>query len=203
MKSLFKKTKWIGIVLCSIAVALGITIMILALTGYGSVICDIVAIAAACVLFFIGTLSLIDSIFTETKKWFNESLLYGSLFIALGVVLLIARFQIKAGLLEQVFNYTFGIALICLGASLLFKAISLIVYRAKAWIIVLFFVVAAAAITLGILSLCYNVTTIIYVIAGLALICFGVLGIVLFALAKKQIKETKAVIVEEISKSEE
>lgn len=187
MNSIFEKHKWLKYVLFSFVVALGVAIIILAClqTGKVPVIINITLAVAAMIL---GLFLLITSLLSETHKLITLSYIFASILIALGIILLIARFGIGSTLNPLLIVYIPAVILLVFGVAAIIKAITLIVYREKKAYIVLMFLAATLSIVLGVLGLCFanKLISTSYIILGILLLVAGILGITFGAIADKK-----------------
>ena len=187
MNSIFEKHKWLKYVLFSFVVALGVAIIILAClqTGKVPVIINITLAVAAMIL---GLFLLITSLLSETHKLITLSYIFASILIALGIILLIARFGIGSTLNPLLIVYIPAVILLVFGVAAIIKAITLIVYREKKSYIVLMFLAATLSIVLGVLGLCFanKLISTSYIILGILLLVAGILGITFGAIADKK-----------------
>ena len=181
MKSLFEKFPWMQIVLGVLLAAVGITTVVLAFVN-GSIIDRTLSIIIAVALFVFAAIMFFSSLFAETKSIFSIALIYGSLFVALGVVLLVHPY-----LISTIFVTMLAVFLIAYGAVMLFKGATLIYFRAVWYWIALLFLLGTVGIVGGILALCYPgvAFTMTFVILGVALVALGVYEIVMGILAMK------------------
>ncbi len=170
MGELFKKYSWLKLVVATLLLAAGILIFILAIMDIEA-LQTAFSIIAAVILFFAGALTIFAGLFLEERAFFSGTFAYAAFVIAIGVLLCIAP-----GLLSEVIILFFGILLCVVGGTALIKGIVSVIYKdKKSWIIAAF-IVAAVAITLGILLLVFNAE------AGLRVFLFIVLSIIVFGI---------------------
>ena len=181
MNSLLEKYKWIKYLLCAFIVGLGVAVIILALVNSGK-LPEIINIVLASGFLLIGVSFLIMNLLTETHKPFTVTAIVACVLITIGILLLVTRFHLNISLGTSFIVYMSAILSIVVGAYSLFKAIALIVYREKVVFIIMMFVIATAAITLGILGLCYvpQLIAVSYVMLGIALVVIGFVFLSLF-----------------------
>ena len=108
---------------------------------------------------------------TKERKFFSGTFAYAAFIIAIGVLLCV-----DPGLLSEVVILFFGILLCVVGGTALIKGIVSVVYKDKKSWIIASFIVAAVAITLGVLLLVFNAE------AGLRVFLFIVLSILIFGI---------------------
>ena len=181
MKALFEKYPWMQIVLGVLCLAVGITTIVLAFVN-GAIIDRTLSIIIAVALFIFAAIMFFSSLFADTKAIFSLALIYGALFVALGVVLLV-----RPDLISAIFVTMLAVFFIAYGAVMLFKGATLIYFRALwYWIAILFFL-GTIGIVGGILALCYPgvAFTVTFVILGVALAALGVYEIIMGILAIK------------------
>lgn len=169
MKDLNLKNKWLQVIIGALLLAAGIVVIVINATN-SSKITDAISWLVAIFLFLIGGLVLIFALL-RTRIIFTPSFVYGSLLIALGVVFCVTGFEF----IETGVPVFLGTLLISFGAVSLVKAILLINFKAKVGFIVLFFLLAATSIALGILCLIYkkDSLSIIYYSLGALLVAYG------------------------------
>ena len=190
MNNILEKYKWIKYAMGAFIIALGILIIVLACLNRG-ILENAITIVISIALLIIGLTSLIITLFSETHKGFTNSLLISSLIISAGIILLIGRFTNLFTIDPTLLVYALSVITLVFGSACLFKGISLIVYKQNKPLIVAFFAVAVAAITLGILGIVFakdlgGLITAAYVILGILVLVTGVLIIVLAALNDKK-----------------
>lgn len=189
MNSIFQKYKWLKYVVGAFIIALGVLVIILACLNTGKVpaIINIVVASASMIM---GLVLLFSVLLSETHKLFTVTMVVSSLLITFGILLLVARFGISFVIDPKILVYLIGIFSITFGVIALGKGVSLIVFKEKVSWIALLFLLAVAAITLGILALCYvgQLVTAAYIILGVALVTIGVIYIV-FAIIADNKKE--------------
>ncbi len=186
MHALLNKYKWLKYVIGGFIVSLGILIIILTCTKM-SQLQNVINIVIGVSLIIFGVIFMCGSLFSETHKPITPSLIAGSIFVAAGISVIIARFHLGMSLPIELIVYFISILILAFGAFCLFKAISLIYYKEKPlWITLLFFI-ATVGIVLGILGLCFvpKLVTIAYIILGIALIVVGIIYITLSAVKNK------------------
>ena len=125
MKSLFKKYIWLQIIYGVLLACVGIATVVLAFVN-GSLLDKTLSIIIAIALFIFAAIMFFSSLFAETKSIFSAALIYGSLFVALGVVLLVNPY-----LISTIFVTMLAVFIIALGAICLFKAAILIFFRTE------------------------------------------------------------------------
>lgn len=187
MNSVFEKYKWLRFVIGGGIILLGVLIIIFASLKTGNVPI-IINIVISVGLMVLGLFLTFSSLLSETHKMFTPSLLLGSISTGLGISILVARFGLHISFSGNLIVYVSSILFIVLGVVALLKAIFLIVYHEKGIMVFAMFIIAAAAITIGILGLCFadNLVTLAYVLMGTALVVLGILFIVFSALQMKK-----------------
>ena len=192
MKALFKKYMWLQIVFGILIAGVGIATIILAFVN-GEIIDRTLSIIIAVALFVFSSIMFFSSLFAETKSVFSIALVYGSLFVALGVVLLV-----NPSLISTIIVTLLAVFIIAYGAINIFKGVTLILYRAKwYWVAILFFL-GTVGIVGGILALCYPgvAFTVTFVILGVGLVCYGIFEIVMAILAINKVKTAQEINIE-------
>lgn len=181
MKSLFKKYIWLQIIYGVLLACVGIATVVLAFVN-GSLLDKTLSIIIAIALFIFAAIMFFSSLFAETKTIFSAALIYGSLFVALGVVLLVNPY-----LISTIFVTMLAVFIIALGAICLFKAAILIFFRMKWYYPAILFALGTIGIVGGILALCYPgvAFTVTFVILGIGLVALGAYEIIIAILAMK------------------
>ncbi len=181
MKTLFKKYPWMQIVLGVLLLAVGVTTIVLAFVN-GSIIDRTLSIIIAVALFVFAAIMFFSSLFADSKTIFSLALVYGALFVALGVVLLV-----RPDLISAIFVTMLAVFFIAYGAVMVFKGAILIYFRALWYWIALLFFLGTVGIVGGILALCYPgvAFTVTFVILGVGLAALGVYEMVMGILATK------------------
>lgn len=187
MNSIFEKHKWLKYVLFSFLIALGVAIIIVACLKTGTVP-SIINVTLAVGAMILGLFLLITSLLSDTHKLITVSYIFASVLIALGIILLIARFGIHNELNVLLIVYIPSVILLVFGVAAIIKAISLIIYREKRSFIILMFFAATLSIVLGVLGLCFanKLISTSYIILGILLLVAGILGITFGAIADKK-----------------
>lgn len=182
MKNLNMKNKWLQVIIGALLLAAGIIVIVINATDPGKITLAISWVVAV-FLFLVGGLMLIVSLIT-TKAIFTPVYVYGSLLVALGVLFCVTG----TSFIEKGVTVFLGTLLISFGAVSLVKAIMLTCFKAKVSFIVLFFIIAAVGITLGVLTLVYQseAMQIIYYGLGALLVAYGIVQIVYGAINGKK-----------------
>ena len=174
MLDLFRKYKWLGIVFGALLIVAGILIVVFSIVNKDSVT-NILAIIVAVVCFLLGALYIVIGITISLNNFFDSSFVVGAFLVAVGVLLLIEK-----SIVSEILVYTVSVALITFGTIYLIRAILYIVNKIKVSYIVVAFIIAALAITFGILALCFKgeLLMVLYIIIGVLIAISGVLQIV-------------------------
>lgn len=169
------KNRWLQIVASTLFLVAGILIMVYGIIDQGSVT-KVISIVLAVSCFITGALSLVTSFFVEPTKVMSTGLVVGSMSIALGV-LLCCRTEVFGSIVV----YFVGALALAVGGVALIKGVIMLVKKTPASTVVLFFIVAAIAITLGVLTFCYlnGAQQVIYVATGTVIALAGLAGLVL------------------------
>ena len=144
------KFKWMLIVYGIVLMFTGVLTTVFALTNPG-LINNVISISVGVGLCIIGAMHLVTALITKTSEFFTSSLLLGSIAIACGVV-----FFLKRDLISQFLIYFVGVFLLSIGTVSIVKAILFIVYKQRGSWITFYILLAALAITLGVLALIYH-----------------------------------------------
>lgn len=166
MKTLFAKHKWMQLIYGLLLLTAGILVIVFALNDKER-ISTWLSIIAAIALFIYASALMFSGVFSLKKKYFDIAFIYAILFIAIGVVLLCNQEMI--GKFITIFVAT---ALTATGVIEIGEATSMIFFKRPLFFVVLFYLLGAAFLTLGILAFCFqeNVEQIVYVGVG-ALLC--------------------------------
>ena len=173
--SFLKKHTWLNIVYGVLLIVVGALTLTFAIVNI-DVVDQVISISLAISLFIAGILNIASSLIAHTDEYFTTSLLVGSIAIAFGVVLLVNRTLIGSFIV-----FLLGTLLLALGAVYLIKAIIFIIAKQKVPGIVALFVIAAIAIALGIMVLCFKDESklVIYSFVGASIVLMGVVELVL------------------------
>ena len=188
MNVLLNKYKWIKYAIGAFIIALGITIIILACLSIGQ-IANVINIVVAVALIVIGVVFACANFFTETHKTITLSLLLGALGITCGVIMLVSKFRLGIDLLHTYFLvYFIASFALAIGVCSIVKAITMIIYRQKASLITLMFVLGTVSIVIGILGLVFaaDLQQPAYIILGVVLVVVGISIIVVSSISKRE-----------------
>ena len=185
MKSLLEKYRWVKIVLGVILIALGVTTMVLALTGNSGNLDKIICIMIAVYCLLLGTFGLVLALVAEAKLRLaplTTALLTFGAIIGFGIVLLVALDQF-AGVMATIIMYSIPWILIGAGTAAGIKFIVDMCFaktrsNVKAWLIAL--LAAVLFLTTGTI-LWINITsvgTVLYTIIGIIVILIGIVVLV-------------------------
>ena len=183
-----KEQKWMLFVYASLFIALGLVEFILGIIN-PSLAIKVVSYIIAAGLLVVGLLHIITSLVAETKTFFKVALVLGCIAIALGILLFINPYILSDYLVIFV-----AVLALALGAVLIAKAIIGIIFKYKAIWIVVYFLMAALAITFGVLALVYQgeFTQIIYCATGALIFALGIFMLI-FGIKVLSKKEDKVV----------
>lgn len=148
-------------------------------------------------LFIYSAALLFTGVFSLKKKYFDITFIYAVLFVSIGVCLLCNQQMI--GSFITIFVATL---LTAFGVVEIGEATSMIFFKRPVFFVVLFYILGAAFITLGVLAFCFQaeVQQIVYVGLGILLCLTAVLELALgvhgLFLAFKLAKAEKATVVD-------
>lgn len=172
MGNLVNKYKWMtlvsGIILI-IASALIITISVVNVEALSKTLSIVIAI----LLFLFGGIMILSSFIEDRRSFFSSPLAYGSILIAVGVVLCILP-----TLIGEFIIYFIAVFCLAFGVVEVAKGVFLILGRSPWYYYVLTFVIAAIAITFGIISLVVkpdDMLRVVYIFMGSLVGLFGIL----------------------------
>ena len=203
MKTLFAKHKWMQLIYGALLLVAGILVIVFAINDKEN-ISKWLSIVVAITLFIYSAALMFSGVFSLKKSYFDVAFIYTVVFISIGVVLLCNTDMI--GKFITVFVATM---LTALGVVEIGEATSMIFFKRPVFFIVLFYLLGAAFITLGVLAFCFqeNVEQIVYVIIGILLCLTAVLELILGArglfIAIKEAKQEKDKVIDvEVSEPE-
>ena len=183
----FKEQKWMIIVYAVVIIAIGLVEAILSFIDINAAI-NAVSYTIAIGLLAIGAMHILTCLVAYTKSFFKTSLIYGAFAIAAGVVLIMQPYLIALFLIPFV-----AVLALAFGAIMITKAILAIIFKYKGLWVVVYFILFALSVTLGVLMLVYQgaSTQAIYCATGIALTAAGIALLVfgIRLLTKKESKE--------------
>jgi len=191
MKSLFTKYKWMQLVYGTLMLIAGVMVVVFAIQDKAN-ITKWLSIVVSITLFAYALALVITGIFTlqQRKRVFDPAFIYASIFIAVGVLLLVKYLVI--GEFITIFVATL---LVCLGGVSLINGGLLIFYKKKIRWMVLFFSLAAVSLTLGILAFVFkdDAQQYIYIGLGIVMAIVGIIQIIIgTAILREENKKEKA-----------
>ena len=181
MKNIVFKNRWVQIVFGSLLLVAGVLTLTFAIVNNQNLTSAISIIVAVC-SFILGIIYIVSSFVSETTALFPGSLFFGSICIAIGVLLCV-----NTQVLGQIIVYLVGALMLAYGLVSAIKSTIYVIMRKKGdegkvkiFYIVLFYVLAAALITLGILTYVYNnnASIVIYACVGVAIAIYGIYHII-------------------------
>jgi len=185
MKTLFAKHKWMQLIYGALLLTAGILVIVFAINDKDN-ISKWLSIVVAIALFIYSAALMFSGVFSLKKKLFDIAFIYTVFFVSMGVVL-VANPEVL-GTFIVIFVATM---LTAIGVVEIGEATAMIFFKRPVFFIVVFYILGAAFITLGVLSFSFqeNVEQIVYVGIGI-LLCLAalveiVLGIVGLFAAKK------------------
>ncbi len=188
MNSIFKKYEWLRLAFGILLTIIGIIVIVLAFTNKNGVTTAL-NVTLAISLFVLGGVLTLFSIFSSTKSMMSSGLIYGAFLISLGIAVLVVQDFVSALLviLLAVFLITFG-------AIIIFKGVTLIIYRARWFQYVALFLLGSIGIVFGILALNYRdiAFVVTFIVVGVILAATGIAMIIIaFIHGKKNRDEEK------------
>ena len=196
MKTLFAKYKWMQLIYGALLAVAGVLVIIAAVNDKERV-STWLSIIIAVGLFIYSAALLFTGVFSLKKKYFDITFIYAVLFVSIGVCLLCNQQMI--GSFITIFVATL---LTAFGVVEIGEATSMIFFKRPVFFVVLFYILGAAFITLGVLAFCFQaeVQQIVYVGLGIFLCLAAVLelslGVYGLFLALKVAKAEKATVVD-------
>ena len=189
MKTLYSRHKWMQIVFGALFLAAGILMIVIALNENNDqqTIAKWLSIVYAVSLFLFGATCIFSGVFSLKKKYFDPAFIYGDLAIALGVVLCVHNTMINDFIVVFV-----GTLITTIGVVFLGEAVAMIFFKRPKPSIVVFFLLGAAFLTLGILSYVWQkeALNVIYVGVGGILCLVGVIQMVFGVVATIKARNT-------------
>lgn len=175
MQTLFKKYRWLQLVLGILLVAAGTIVIVLDFVNFSSITTTL-SIVLAVVFFLLGGLLLVSGLVGRLNNVFDLTYIIGSALIAIGVVLLT-----DLNLISTIIITLMAVLLITFGVAIIVKAIVLLAQKYnKVGLIVAYFILGAALLTLGILAFIFKseVLQIAFAVAGVAIVVLGITQVV-------------------------
>jgi uncharacterized membrane protein HdeD (DUF308 family) len=174
MKNFFHRYKWLRIIYAILLLAVGITATILTLL-LKQYIDLALSITVDSTLFVIGIILFLSTLFNDRKEAFTAGLVYSSLIITLGILFLMNTTFIREFSLTLI-----SVFMICFGATIAIKGIFAIVEKLKWYLIAAFFIVAAAFVFYGIITLIYQdiAFTLTFSAGGVAIAIYGLVMLI-------------------------
>ncbi len=205
MKTLFAKHKWMQLIYGALLLVAGVLVIVFSFKDKDNISMWL-SIITSISLFIYAAALLFTGVFSLKEKYFDIAFLYSVVFIAIGVVLLCNQEMI--GKFITIFVATLITAM---GVVEIGEATSMVFFKRPVFFIVLFYILGAAFIALGVLAFCFQeqVQQIVYIGIGVLLCLTAVLELSLgfhgLILARKVAKFEKAHVVdaEVVNKEEE
>ena len=175
MKTLFAKYKWMQLIYGLLLAVAGILVIVAAVNDKERV-STWLSIICAIGLFIYSAALLFTGVFSLKKKYFDITFIYAVLFVSIGVCLLCNQQMIGS------FITIFVATLLCaMGVVEIGEATAMIFFKRPVFFVVLFYILGAAFITLGVLAFCFQteVQQIVYVGLGILLCLTALLELVL------------------------
>ena len=188
MKTLFMKHKWMQLIYGVLLAVAGVLIIVFAVNDPDNV-STWLSIVTSIALFIYSAALLFTGVFSLKKEFFDIAFLFAVIFVSIGVVLLCNDKMI--GSFITIFVATL---LTAMGVVEIGEATAMIFFKRPVFFVVLFYILGAAFITLGVLAFAFQekVQQIIYVgigilvcLAALLEIGLGVHGLILAQKASK------------------
>lgn len=196
MKTLFAKYKWMQLIYGLLLAVAGVLIIVAAVNDKEQV-SKWLSIIVAISLFIYAAALLFTGVFSLKKKYFDITFVYAVLFVSVGVCLLCNQEMIGSFITIFVATLLTAIGVVEIG-----EATSMIFFKRPVFFVVLFYLLGAAFITLGVLAYCFQeeVQQIVYVGIGILMCLTAVLELALgvhgLFLALKMSKQEKANVVD-------
>ena len=173
MKTLFAKYKWMQLIYGLLLLVAGVLIIVAAIKDKTQV-SEWLSVIVAVGLFIYSAALLFTGVFSLKKKYFDITFIYAVLFVSVGVCLLCNR-----DLIDSFITIFVATLITAMGVVEIGEATSMIFFKRPVFFVVLFYILGAALITLGVLAFCFkdNVSQIIYVGVGVIMCLTALLQI--------------------------
>ena len=181
MKSLFSKYVWLQLVLSILLLFSGSLIIAFAISGRQNVLRDGLNLVVAITLFIFGLFAILTAFIFEYRKVLTAALVYGSICIALGVLLCNGIYNKNLYLLDFIV-LLLSVFFIVIGVIELVKGIIMLLKKTKeTGIAVAALVVGLGFIALGIISIIYRnqIVNAFCILAGVLLVAVGVYELIM------------------------
>ena len=174
MMVFYSKYKWLRLLMGVFFLLAGTLTVIVNFTR-PEAIGETLSISLAIVFFLIGGISLIATLINEKRAVYTPAILTSSLLIALGVVLCIKR-----DLITSIIVYFAAVFAISIAIVLIIRGILLTRYKKQTAAFVTCFIIGGILLAAGIYALIQpgQVLSMMYVVAGVFLIVYGITEIV-------------------------
>ena len=193
MKTLFSKHKWMQLVYGALLLGAGILIIVIANNNPND-FSKWLSIVLSIALFIYASALLFSGVFSLKKKLFDISFVYAVIFVAIGVTLLVNPTMIGQFVTIFIATLLCGSGLVEMG-----EATAMVFFKRHKFFIVLFYILGAALIALGVLAFVFqnDAQKVMYVASGAILAGVGVveliLGVVSLFKNRKEKKDDKEV----------
>ena len=171
MKTLFAKYKWMQLIYGLLLLVAGVLIIVAAIKDKTQV-SEWLSVIVAVGLFIYSAALLFTGVFSLKKKYFDITFIYAVLFVSVGVCLLCNR-----DLIDSFITIFVATLITAMGVVEIGEATSMIFFKRPVFFVVLFYILGAALITLGVLAFCFKVSQIIYVGVGVIMCLTALLQI--------------------------
>ena len=175
MDKVIFKEKWMQILLGSVLILAGLTVVILGIVSPQSLTATL-SIIIAVSLFVIGAIFLVNGLSkTANAAVIDVTYLVAAIAFASGVV-----FLVQNQLIASMLVYIVSVSVLTIGVALLLRGIILCVRKAETSACVLAIILGVVSIILGILALIFQaqLTQVIYISSGVLLLVTGIVIIV-------------------------
>ena len=198
MKTLFAKHKWMQLIYGLLLATAGILVIVFAINDKDNV-SKWLSIVVAIALFIYAAALMFSGVFSLKKKYFDIAFIYTVLFISVGVVLVSNPEVLGSFIVIFVATMLTAIGVVEIG-----EATAMIFFKRPVFFIVLFYILGAAFITLGVLSFSFqeNVEQIVYVGVGILLCLTALLEIVLGTIGLFAAKKVEDALDDEVVDAE-
>ena len=208
MKTLYNKHKWMQIIFGALFLAAGILMIVIALNENNDqqTIAKWLSIVYAVSLFLFGATCIFSGVFSLKNKYFDPAFIYGDIAIAIGVVLCVHNTMINDFIVVFV-----GTLLTTTGVVFLGEAVAMIFFKRPKPSIVLFFLLGALFLTLGILSYVFQQealqimfygTGAVMCLVGVVQMVFGTVATIKAKKVAKDIADQNPVVIDNVDQEE-
>ena len=205
MKTLYARHKWMQIVFGALFLLAGIAVIVIEY-NWPDYTDRSLSVVLAVALFIFAAACIFSGVFSLKNKYFDPAFIYGDLAVALGVVLCV-----KNTMITEILVIFIGTILTTIGVVFLGEAVSMIFFKRPKPSIVLFFLLGALFLTLGILSYVFQQealqimfygTGAVMCLVGVVQMVFGTVATIKAKKVAKDIADQNPVVIDNVDQEE-